>query len=185
MGFCSIQAQLEIECGDEYPQSGTDQNIYLLPTNAIDEAAVTADAASHAFSAFGVLDSELWSVIQAKIDTSGLEAENTKDGGGDVYNPVVSLTVPNIDKLRSFVIQKFGKQRMTAIVPLNTRDSVTGNRKAVMIGYDAIVGKSAGANFTFNTQVQPEKGQMNGYVCEISASQGESVRFCDFSICKY
>lgn len=181
MAFCSIGTSLTIDCGDEYPISGMG-DIYIVPVNAIDETGVTVDATAHAFSAFATLSSEEWSRLEGKVDLTGLETENSKDGGGKVFTPTISITVPNITKARSFVMEKFGNQRVAVIATLNSKDSVTGNRNGVLIGYDNVTGKGAGANFTFNTQVQAEKGQMNGYVIEISGTQGESPRFVDFSI---
>ena len=181
MAFCSISTSLTIDCGDEYPISGMG-DVYIVPVNAIDETGVTVDATAHTFSAFAVSGSEEWSRLEGKVDLTGLETENSKDGGGKVYTPTLSLTVPNADKARSFVMEKYGNQRVAVIASLNAKDSVTGNRKAVIIGYDNVTGKGAGAHLTFNTQIQAEKGQMNGYVVEISGTQGESPRFVDFSI---
>tara|TARA_R110000803_G_scaffold145979_2_gene211836 strand:+ start:11115 stop:11714 length:600 start_codon:yes stop_codon:yes gene_type:complete len=181
MAYCAIEEDLRANCGDEYPTAGLSVQAYVVPVDAIDESGVTLSATTHAFTAFAV-DTINWSVIELKIDSGALTAENAKDGGGNVFNYTIEGFISNNDPLKSFKLEALNGQRVCLVVPLNTRNATTKNRLAKVIGYDSKKGKGAGAHLMFNDTVEAESGGQNGYALEITASQAESARFADFQI---
>lgn len=179
--FCSIEEQISIACGDEYPESGLGM-LYFAPVKAIDESGVTAGGVIHDFTAFALKNSEKWSSIEAKIDTSALTAESSKDGQGLAYTPTIEGTVTGISAAKSAAFEKAAKQRLVCIVKLNVKDSGTGNNQALVLGYDNKRGLGAGAHLTFNTTIEAENGALNGYAFSIVSNAAESPRFANFSI---
>lgn len=181
MAFCSVEEDLRLNCGDEYPTAGINTTVYAVPVGAVDETGVTVSSTTHSFEAFAI-DTLNFSPIELKIDTGAITAENAKDGGGNVFNYTIEGRVPNLTPDKAKKLNALNGQRMVFVIPLNTRDGVTKNRLAMVIGYDSVKGKGAGAHFNFNDTVEAESGGINGAVVEITASHGESARFADFQL---
>lgn len=179
--FCSIEELISVQCGEEYATSGLGK-VYFAPVKAIDETGVTAGSVIHDFSAFALKNSEKWSVLEAKIDTLSYGAESSKDGQGLAYTPTIEGYTPDNNETKSFQLEKLANQRLVAIVELNTKNSSTGNRQAIVIGYDNKRGLGAGGHFTFNPIVEAENGTKNGYDFSFVSNAGESPRFANFSI---
>ena len=179
--FCPINLELTNQCGDDFPLAGLG-NFYLAPVRQLDMASTVFGAAVHDITALALQSAGTWAKIEGKVSTKDLATENAKDGGGNVFTITVNAVVPNIDSLKSAVLEKFGNQKLVIIAELFELDATTGNRKAVVIGLDKKMGIDAGAMFSFNDTVEAEQGGLNGYNCVITAVQGESPRFFKGSI---
>ena len=179
--FCPINLELTNQCGDDFPLAGLG-NLYIAPVRQVDLGSTVFDVAVHDITAIALQSSGTWGKIEGRVSTKDLATENAKDGGGNVFTVTVNAVVPNIDSLKSAVLEKFGNQKVVIIAELFELDATTGNRKAVVIGLDKKMGIDAGAMFSFNDTVEAEQGGLNGYNVVITAIQGESPRLFKGSI---
>ena len=174
--FCALTDNITNQCGDDFPLAGLG-NFYLAPVRQLDPAVTVYSGTTHDITALGLLSAGKWVKIEGKVSTKDLATENAKDGGGNVFNITANAVIPNLDTVKSFLLEEYGKQKLVIIAELFELDAVSGNRKAVVIGLDKKMGTDAGATFAFNNTVEAEGGGVNGYNTVITATQGESVRF--------
>ena len=174
--FCPLTDNILNQCGDDFPLAGLG-NIYLAPVRQLDMSATVFDAANHDITALSLQAGGFFNKIEGKVSTKDLASENAKDGGGNVYNLTVNVLIPNMDTVKSFLLEEYGKQKLVLIAELYELDAVSGNRKAVVIGLDNKMLTDAGATFAFNNTSEAEQGGVNGYNCIVTAVQGESPRF--------
>jgi hypothetical protein len=174
--FCPLTDNILNQCGDDFPLAGLG-NIYLAPVRQLDMSATVFDAATHDITALSLQAGGFFNKIEGKVSTKDLASENAKDGGGNVYNLTVNVLIPNMDTVKSFLLEEYGKQKLVLIAELYELDAVSGNRKAVVIGLDNKMLTDAGATFAFNNTSEAEQGGVNGYNCIVTAVQGESPRF--------
>ena len=179
--FCPLTDNILNQCGDDFPLAGLG-NIYLAPVRQLDMSATVFDAANHDITALSLQAGGFFNKIEGKVSTKDLASENAKDGGGNVYNLTVNVLIPNMDTVKSFLLEEYGKQKLVLIAELYELDAVSGNRKAVVIGLDNKMLTDAGATFAFNNTSEAEQGGVNGYNCIVTAVQGESPRFFKGSI---
>lgn len=172
--FCAFTDNIAMECGDDFPIAGM-ANIYLAPVRQIDLANTTFSTTEHDVTAIALKSSGKFVKIEGRVGTKDLTTENTKDGGGNLFTVTANAVIPNITKVKSFLLELFGKQKVVAIIELYTQTS--GDRNAVIIGLDNKMKADAGAVLNFNDTVEAEAGGLNGYNLSIVAAQGESVRF--------
>jgi hypothetical protein len=174
--FCVLTDNITNECGDDFPLAGLG-NLYIAPVRQVDLSATVFGTTAHDITAIALKNTGKFVKIEGKVSTKDLATENAKDGGGNVFNLTVNAVIPNIDSAKSFLLEEYGKQKLVIIAELFETDSVSGNRKAVVIGLDNKMGVDAGAMFNFNNTVEAEQGGVNGYNVVITATQGESTRF--------
>ena len=174
--FCPLTDNILNNCGDDFPLAGLG-NLYLAPVRAVDMSATVFDAATHDVTSIALLSGELFVQIEGKVSTKDLATENAKDGGGNVFNITANAVIPNLDTVKSFLLETYGNQKLVVIAELYELDSVSGNRKAVIIGLDNKMKQDAGATLAFNNTSEAEQGGLNGYNTVITAVQGESTRF--------
>ena len=94
-----------------------------------------------------------------------------------MFNLTVNTLIPNLDTVKSFLLETYGKQKLVVIAELYEKDATSGNRKAVVIGLDSKMLSDAGAMLNFNATVEAEQGGLNGYNATIVGVQAESPRF--------
>ena len=174
--FCDFTVDLSNQCGDDYPIAGLG-NIYLAPVRQLDPAVTVFSALNHDITALGLQNAGSFMKIEGKVSTKDLATENAKDGGGNVFNITANAMIPNLDTVTSFALKQYGKQKVVAIIELFEKDATTGNRKAIVVGLDSVMGIDAGATFAYNDTVEAEQGGVNGYNVVITGTQGESPRF--------
>ena len=174
--FCALTDNILNQCGDDFPLAGLG-NIYLAPVRQLDMSATVFDATNHDITALALQSAGTWKKIEGRVSTKDLATENAKDGGGNVFNLTVNAVIPNLDTVKSFLLEEYGKQKLVVIAELYELDAVSGNRKAVVIGLDKKMLQDAGATFAFNNTSEAEQGGVNGYNTVITAVQGESTRF--------
>jgi len=172
--FCAFSDNLVMGCGDDFPLAGLG-NIYIAPVRQVDLTATTFSTTNHDITAIALKSAGKFVKIEGRVNTKDVATENAKDGGGNVFTVTANAVIPNIDKVRSFVLEQFGNQKLVAIAELYEKTG--SNRKAVVIGLDAKMLSDAGAMLNFNTTVEAEAGGLNGYNCIFTATQGESPRF--------
>jgi hypothetical protein len=176
MSYCAFTDNILNLCGDDYPLSGVG-NIYIAPVRQLDPAVTVVSATTHQITALGLLGGGFWSKIEGRVSTKDLATENAKDGGGSVFSITANAVIPNLDAAKSFLLKKYGEQKIVAVIELFTKDAGTGNRKAIVVGFDDLMGVSAGATLAYNDTLEAEQGGVNGYNVVITATQGESPRF--------
>lgn len=179
--FCALTDNITNQCGDDFPLAGLG-NIYLAPVRQLDPAVTIFSAINHDITALGLLSTGKFVKIEGKVSTKDMVTENAKDGGGNVFNVTANAVIPNLDTTKSFLLKEYGKQKLVAIIELFELDSVSNNRKAIVIGLDEKMGIDAGATLAYNPTVEAEQGGLNGYNTIITAVQGESPRFFKGSI---
>ena len=108
--FCPINLELTNQCGDDFPLAGLG-NFYLAPVRQIDMASTVFDAAVHDITALSLQSAGTFAKLEGKVSTKDLATENAKDGGGNVFTITVNAVVPNIDSVKSSVLEKFGNQK--------------------------------------------------------------------------
>ena len=173
--FCPLTDNILNACGDDYPLAGIG-NIYLAPVRELDPAVTAYGTTTHDITALGLLAAGFFVKIEGKVSTKDLATENTKDSGGNVYSITANAMIANLSAAKSFLLEEYGKQKLVIIAELY-EVGAGGNRKAVVIGLDKVLGTDAGANLTFNNTVEAEQSGVNGYNATITAVQGESPRF--------
>jgi hypothetical protein len=172
--FCEFSDNLTMGCGDDYPLAGLG-NFYIAPVRQVDLGNTTFSTTAHDITALALKNAGKFVKIEGKVSTKDIAVENAKDGGGNVYNITANVVIPNLDKVRSFILEKFGVQKVIVIVELYTKTG--SNRKALVIGLDERMLNDAGATFAFNNTIEAEQGGLNAYNSTITAIQGESPRF--------
>ena len=173
--FCVLTNNILNECGDDFPLAGLG-NLYLAPVRQVDLAATVFSATEHDVTAIALKNTGKFVQIEGRVSTKDLAGENAKDGGGNVFNMTVNVSIPNLDKVKSFLLETYGKQKLVVIAELYEK-AASGNRKAVILGLDDKMLTDAGATFAFNPTVEAEQGGVNGYNSIITSVQGESPRF--------
>ena len=174
--FCPLTDNILNQCGDDFPLAGLG-NIYVAPVRQLDPAVTVFDAANHDITALGLQSGGFFMKIEGRVSTKDLATENAKDGGGNVFNITANAVIPNLDTVKSFLLETYGNQKLVVIAELYELDAVSGNRKAVIIGLDNKMKQDAGATLAFNNTSEAEQGGLNGYNTVITAVQGESTRF--------
>jgi hypothetical protein len=174
--FCALTDNILNQCGDDFPLAGLG-NIYLAPVRQLDMTATVFDATNHDITALALQAGGFFMKIEGRVSTKDLATENAKDGGGNVFNITANAVIPNLDTVKSFLLEEYGNQKLIVIAELYELDATSGNRKAVVIGLDKKMLQDAGATFAFNNTSEAEQGGVNGYNTVITAVQGESTRF--------
>jgi hypothetical protein len=174
--FCPLSDSILNNCGDDFPLAGVG-NLYIAPVRELDPTATVYSATEHDITAVALLAAGEFMQIEGKVSTKDLATENAKDGGGNVFNITANVLIPNLDTVKSFILEEYGNQKLIVIAELYELDAVSGNRKAVVIGLDKKMGTDAGATLAFNNTSEAEQGGVNGYNTVITATQGESTRF--------
>ena len=174
--FCALTDNITNGCGDDFPLAGLGF-LYIAPVRQLDMTATVFSATDHDITALSLKDAGKFVKIEGKVSTKDLATENAKDGGGNVFNLTVNTLIPNLDTVKSFLLETYGKQKLVVIAELYEKDATSGNRKAVVIGLDNKMLTDAGATLAFNNTVEAEQGGVNGYNTVITAVQGESTRF--------
>ncbi len=172
--FCALSDNIAMECGDDFPLAGVG-NIYIAPVRQVDLTSTTFNALAHDITAIALKSAGKFVKIEGRVGTKDVAVENVKDGGGNVFNVTANAVIPNLDKAKSFLLEKFGNQKLVVIVELYTKTG--SNRKAMVLGLDSKMLSDAGVVFNFNNTLEAEAGGLNGYSCVITGSQGESPRF--------
>lgn len=172
--FCAFEDNIAMQCGDDFPLAGLG-DFYVAPVRQVDLANTTFSSTNHSITAIALKNAGKFVRVEGRVNTKDLASENTKDGGGNVHTITANAVVPNIGKVKSFILEKFGNQKVIIIAPLYELE--TTNPKAVIIGLDKKMKADAGAMLNFNTTVEAEAGGLNGYNLAITATQGESPRF--------
>ena len=174
--FCEFTVDSLNNCGDDFPIAGL-ANMYIAPVRQLDPAVTVFSAVNHDITALGLQNAGSFMKIEGKVSTKDLATENAKDGGGNVFNITANAMIPNLDTVTSFALKEYGKQKVVAIIELFEKDSATGNRKAIVIGLNNVMGIDAGATLVYNPGVEAEQGGVNGYALVFTATQGETPRF--------
>jgi len=174
--FCPLTDNILNQCGDDFPLAGLG-NIYIAPVRQLDPAVTVFSATTHDITALGLQSGGFFMKIEGRVSTKDLATENAKDGGGNVFNITANAVIPNLDTVKSFLLEEYGNQKLVIIAELYELDATSGNRKAVVIGLDKKMGTDAGATLAFNNTSEAEQGGVNGYNTVITATQGESTRF--------
>ena len=164
--FCPLTDNITNQCGDDFPLAGLG-NIYLAPVRQLDPAVTVFDATNHDITALGLQAGGFFVKIEGKVSTKDLATENAKDGGGNVFNITANAVIPNLDTVKSFLLEEYGNQKLIVIAELYELDAISGNRKAIVIGLDKKMGTDAGATLAFNNTSEAEQGfGENRYSCQ-------------------
>ena len=172
---CPITDDILIQCGDDYPIAGIGK-IYIAPVRQLDMSSVVFSTTTHDITALPLLTAGEFAVVEAKVSTKDLATENTKDGGGNIWTITANAIITNLATEKSFILQKYGKQKLVVVVELYEL-AASGNRKSLVLGLDNNMKQDAGVSFSFNPGTEAEQGGVNGYNCVITGTQGESPRF--------